>query len=550
MSEKKIGHKRKGPEKTHRVEMPVYTGTYMGTRQGFGFVRVEELDDDIFVPERYTGDAMNGDIVKVVVVKQRASGRHKSEGEVDRVMKRAVTTVVGTFDKHGKTTFVIPDDSKLPDFYVPKGRTHGAKDGQKVQLEITSYPTEGRSPEGTVTKVLGFLHEPGVDVESVIRGMELSVEYPEDVIRQAKKLPNSVSRSDRRGRKDFRDLLTVTIDGEDTKDFDDAITLSRTKDGYELGVHIADVSHYVTPGSPLDREARDRGTSVYLADRVIPMLPKKLSNGICSLNEGEDRLTLSCVMQIDERGEVKSHEIVESVINVNERMTYHDVAALIDLAQKGGATTGAASDSTKSGLSSGKMKRRGKDLPEVNLHHVKKYVKEQGGEAAELFSRYKKRIPWYLLMEELAGKMRRRREKHGSIDFDMPECKIELDPSGRPVDIHPYDRNIATRIIEEFMLAANRTVAEEAYWLDIPFVYRCHDEPEREKIRDLARVTSYFGHTLKIGQDKIHPKVIRSLMDAIKDTPEESFLTQLTLRAMMRAEYRTSNDGHFGLAAK
>ncbi|MEE3468211.1 MAG: RNB domain-containing ribonuclease [Eubacterium sp.] len=514
----------------NRIEMPVYTGTYMGTKQGFGFVRVEELDEDIFIPERYTGDAMNGDIVRVIVVKQRANGRHKSEGEVDRVMKRAVTTIVGTFDKHGKTTFVIPDDTKLPDFYIPKGKTHGAKDGQKVQVEITSYPSEGRSPEGTVTKVLGYLDEPGVDVESVIRGMELPVEYPEDVLRQAKKLPNSVSRSERKGRRDFRGLMTVTIDGDDTKDFDDAITLVRTKDGYELGVHIADVSHYVTAGSPLDREARNRGTSVYLADRVIPMLPKKLSNGICSLNEGEDRLTLSCVMQLDERGEVKSHEIVESVIKVNERMTYHNVAALIDMAHK--------------------AKKPSKNPDDLSLNHVKKVAKAEGGEAAELFAQYKKSIPWYLLMEELAGKMRRRREKHGSIDFDMPECKMELDPSGRPVDICPYDRNIATRIIEEFMLAANRTVAEEAYWLELPFVYRCHDEPEREKIRDLARVTSYFGHTLKVGQDKIHPKVIRSLMDAIKDTPEESFLTQLTLRAMMRAEYRTSNDGHFGLAAK
>ncbi len=534
----------------NRVELPVYTGTYMGTKQGFGFVRVEELDEDIFIPERYTGDAMNGDVVKVVVVKQRPNGRHKSEGEIDRVVKRAVTTIVGTFDKHGKTTFVIPDDVKLPDFYIPKGKTHGAKDGQKVQVEITAYPSEGKSPEGAVTKVLGYLNEPGVDVESVIRGMELPVEYPEDVIRQAKKLPNSVARSDRKGRSDYRVLMTVTIDGEDTKDFDDAITLSRTKDGYELGVHIADVSHYVTAGSPLDRDARNRGTSIYLADRVIPMLPKKLSNGICSLNEGEDRLTLSCVMQIDERGEVKSHEIVESVINVNERMTYHDVAALIDMAHKA-ESSGAKEAATKSGLlKKGKQKKQDRDPIDISLHHIKKIAKAEGGETSELFQRYKKSIPWYLLMEELADKMRRRREKHGSIDFDLPECKMELDPTGRPVDIHPYDRNIATRIIEEFMLAANRTVAEEAYWLELPFVFRCHDEPEREKIRDLARVTSYFGHTLKVGQDKIHPKVIRSLMDAIKNTPEESFLTQLTLRAMMRAEYRTSNDGHFGLAAK
>ena len=538
------GKKPHGNRAAHnnRVELPVYAGTYMGTKQGFGFVRVEEEDEDIFVPERYTGGAMNGDTVRVVVTKQRSGGRHKSEGEVDRVIKRAVTSFVGTFEKNGKTTFVLPDDSKLPDFYIPKGKTHGAKDGQKVQVEITAYATPGRSPEGTVTKVLGYLSEPGVDVESVIRGMELPVDYPEDVIRQAKKLPSSVSRADRKGRKDFRDLVTVTIDGDDTKDFDDAITLSVTKDGYELGVHIADVSHYVTAGSPLDREARDRGTSIYLADRVIPMLPKKLSNGICSLNEGEDRLTLSCVMKLDNRGEVVSHEICESVINVNERMTYHDVSELLRLAHR--------AEIWKENKLRQKLKKKEKKEQDIPLNQIKKIAKTEGEDALELFGKYRKRISWYLLMEELAAKMRRRREKAGSIDFDLPECKIELDPSGRPVDIHPYDRNIATRIIEEFMLAANRTVAEEAYWLELPFIYRCHDEPERDKIKDLARVTSYFGHTMKIGQDKIHPKIIRSLMDKIKNTPEESFLTQLTLRAMMRAEYRTSCDGHFGLAAR
>ncbi len=514
--------------KSNRIELPVFTGVYMGTKQGFGFVRIDEDKEDIFIPERRTRGAMNGDVVKVIVTRQRTSGRHKSEGEIDRVLKRAVTGFVGTFQKNGKTTFVLPDDSKLPDFYIPKGHTHGAKDGQKVQVTITEYASEGKSPEGAVIKVLGYLDEPGVDVESVIRGMEIATEYPEDVIRQAKKLPSSVSRVERKGRTDFRNLVTVTIDGDDTKDFDDAITLSADGDGYLLGVHIADVSHYVTPGSPLDKEARSRGTSIYLADRVIPMLPKELSNGICSLNEGEDRLTLSCVMKIDKNGKVVSHEITESVINVNERMTYHDVSELLKIAQNAGLTS-----------------EHG-----VHTRHIKKAAKELGDEAVLLYTKYKKRIAWYVLMDELAAKMRKRREKKGSIDFDLPECKIDLDAAGRPLDIYPYDRNIATKIIEEFMLAANRTVAEEAYWLELPFIYRCHDEPEREKIKDLSRVTAYFGHHMKIGQDKIHPKVIRSLMDEIKGEPEESFLTQLALRAMMRAEYRVTNDGHFGLAAK
>ncbi|MBO4396456.1 MAG: RNB domain-containing ribonuclease [Eubacterium sp.] len=549
-----------------KVEYPVYIGTYMGTKQGFGFVRVDDLDEDIFVSERRTGSAMNGDTVRVVVIKQRENGRHKSEGEIDRVLKRALTSIVGTFQKNGKTTFVLPDDTKLPDFYIPKGMTQGAKNGQKVQVEITAYPEEGKSPEGAVTRVLGYLTEPGVDVESVISGMELPTDFPIDVAKEARRLPSSVSRADRKGRRDFRDLVTVTIDGDDTKDFDDAITLSRTKTGYELGVHIADVSHYVTEDSLLDREALKRGTSIYLADRVIPMLPRKLSNGICSLNEGEDRLTLSCVMQLNEHGKVVSHEIVESVINVNERMTYHDVAALIEMAHGTGSyrdsslNPGAINESDGTELAgfdnarSDKKNRTGEKqkskLIEISLHQIKKAAKSSGGESLELFNRYKKRIPWYLLMEEVAGKLNRRRIKHGSIDFDLPECKIDLDASGRPTDIYPYDRNIATRIIEEFMLAANRTVAEEAYWLELPFVYRCHDEPDREKIKDLSRVTAFFGHSMKIGQGEIHPKTIRSMLDSIKDTPEESFLTQLTLRAMMRAEYRTSCDGHFGLAAK
>lgn len=524
------------PREKAWVELPVCTGTYMGTKQGFGFVRIEGEDElppehdggDIFIPERKTGGALNGDTVRVIITRMRSGGRHRSEGEIDRVVHRAIRSFVGTFQKNGKTTFVLPDDGKLPDFYIPKGKTSGARDGQKVQVEITAYGVPGKSPEGTVTRVLGYLTEPGVDVLSVIRGMELPTAFEDDVKRQAKKLPASVSRADRRERADYRDRVTVTIDGEDTKDFDDAITLAKNKDGYELGVHIADVSHYVREGTPLDREARDRGTSVYLTDRVIPMLPEKLSNGICSLNEGEDRLTLSCVMQLNENGKVISHEIVESVIRVDERMTYHDVSEILKLAKEAGMSAD-----------------RG-----VPARHLKKKAKEHGEEWISLYGRYKKRIAWYLLMEELADKMRKRRIKNGSIDFDLPECKIDLDPSGRPLDVRPYDRNVATRIIEEFMLAANRTVAEEAYWLELPFIYRCHDEPEREKIKDLSRITSYFGYTMKIGNEQVHPKVIRSMLDAIRDTPEEAFLTRLTLRAMMRAEYRTACDGHFGLAAK
>ena len=535
--------KRKQVPKSVHAEQVVVTGEFMGTKQGFGFVRYDEDEEDIFIPERYTLGAMNGDTVRVRLRHMRSGGRHKSEGEVEKVLVRNVKSLVGSFQKNGKTTFVLPDDKKLPDIYIPKGHTRGAKDGQKVFVDIMTYSDGEKSPEGAVTRVLGYLNEPGVDVESVIAGMELPVKFKADTRKNAAMLPSSVSRADRRGRKDYRDLTTVTIDGDDTKDFDDAITLSRIRGGYELGVHIADVSHYVKEGSPLDREAYERGTSIYLADRVIPMLPEKLSNGICSLNEGEDRLTLSCVMKINDRGEIISHEINEGVIRVNERMTYHNVAKLLELAHE-------ACDMEESSSGGEKTKKKRKIEADISLHTVKKAAKASGEEATSLFNKYKKLIPWFMLMEELSDKMKKLREKHGSIEFNLPECQIKLDKYGKPIDIRLYDRNKATLIIEEFMLAANRTVAEEAYWLDLPFVYRCHDEPEREKIKELFGITARFGHTMKLSGGDIHPKTISTLMKDIQGTEEEDYLTRLTLRAMMRAEYRMTCDGHFGLAEK
>ncbi len=476
-----------------------YTGSFMATTKGFGFVRVDELDDDIFVPERRQAGAMDGDTVRVVLTKNKKKNK-AYEGEIEKVIIRNTTTLVGTFDKSSKFTFVIPDNQKLSDIYIPKGKTSGAKNGQKVKVKITSYAKPGKSAEGIVTKVFGYMDEPGVDLISVINGMELPTGFSDEVKRSLKKIPDKVSKKERKGRLDLRKLFTVTIDGEDTKDYDDAITLSKEKNGYLLGVHIADVTHYVKKATPLDEEAFERGTSVYLPGKVIPMLPKKLSNGICSLNEGEDRLTLSCIMSFDEEGHLISHEIAESVIRVNKRMTYTKVSEIIS--------------------------------------------------RAEGRKRIKKRESFYVLMNELAHKLRRIRKDKGSIDFDLPECKIELDAGGKPIDIHPYDRNEATKIIEEFMLAANRTVAEEAYWLELPFVYRCHDKPDSEKIKDLARVTSFFGHTMKLGNDRVHPGEISRMLEAIEGEPYESFVTTLTLRSMQRAEYRPHCDGHFGLAEK
>ena len=354
-----------------------------------------------------------------------------------------------------------------------------------------------------MTQILGRPSDPGVDIMSIVKGFGLPDSFSDEVMAQVAKIPLVVEPSEIGGRVDLRNQDTVTIDGEDAKDLDDAITLNKTAEGeYELGVHIADVSHYVTEHSPLDKEALNRGTSVYLVDRVIPMLPFALSNGICSLNAGVDRLALSCMMTIDKKGQVKSHRIAETVIRVNERMSYTDVNDIV-------------------------------------TNHKK-----------ETCERYEKLVPMFEAMKELALILRKKRKKKGSIDFDFPECKIKLDDKGHPIAIEPYDRNIATKIIEEFMLAANQVVAEEYFWMDIPFLYRTHEYPDAEKIQDLARMTAGFGHHIKLSQGEIHPREIQKLIEEIEGTKEEAFLSRLTLRAMKRAQYTTVNTGHFGLATQ
>ena len=468
------------------VGMPeenIVVGEFMATQKGFGFVRVEGQKEDIFIPEPYCNHAFHGDLVKVLLKKSAGMSGRRPEGEVIQIVKRAIHTVVGTFQRQGKITFVLPDSLKWnQDSYIPKG---------------------AKSPEGYVTQILGRPSDPGVDIMSIVKGFGLPDSFSDEVMAQVAKIPLVVEPSEIGGRVDLRNQDTVTIDGEDAKDLDDAITLNKTAEGeYELGVHIADVSHYVTEHSPLDKEALDRGTSVYLVDRVIPMLPFALSNGICSLNAGVDRLALSCMMTIDKKGQVKSHRIAETVIRVNERMSYTDVNDIV-------------------------------------TNHKK-----------ETCERYEKLVPMFESMKELALILRKKRKKKGSIDFDFPECKIKLDDKGHPIAIEPYDRNIATKIIEEFMLAANQVVAEEYFWMDIPFLYRTHEYPDAEKIQDLARMTAGFGHHIKLSQGEIHPWEIQKLIEEIEGTKEEAFLSRLTLRAMKRAQYTTVNTGHFGLATQ
>lgn len=479
-----------------------YTGTFMGSTRGFGFVRVSDMTEDIFISEEETLGALHGDTVSIRIIR-KASGTKRSEGQVVRIISRANDTVIGTYDKNKKFGFVIPDNSKIAkDIFVRNENSMNAVTGHKVVVKIENYGTDNKNPEGRIVEILGHIDDPKTDVLTVLKAYNIPVEFPEEVSKQLAGVPESVSPEEISGRKDMRNVPTVTIDGEDAKDLDDAITISKSDGIYHLGVHIADVSHYVQENSPLDKEALRRGTSVYLVDRVVPMLPHQLSNGICSLNEGCDRLALSCLMDIDEKGNVIGHEIAETVICVDHRMTYTAVDAIITA-------------------------------------HDEKTTEQ-----------YRDFVPFFELMKEAADILRSKRRKRGGIDFDFPESKIILDEKGFPVDVHPYDRNAATKIIEDFMLIANETIAEDFFWQELPFLYRTHETPDMEKIQKLMAIISNFGYYMKVGRGEIHPKEFQKLLGKIEDTPEEALISRLALRSMKQARYTTENTGHFGLAVK
>ncbi len=479
----------------------VKIGTFSGTQRGFGFVIMEGDEEDIFIPGDATNGALHGDKV-MVVIKEEKTGRRK-EGAVVNIIERGKNEVVGTFEKSKNFGFVVPDNQKFGrDIFIPKELTKGAVNGHKVVVKITNYGDASSSPEGKVIEILGHVNDPGVDIMSVIKAYDLPIEFPQEVMRSLDKVPDEIDPEETKSRMDIRHLQTVTIDGEDAKDLDDAITLTKEGGIYHLGVHIADVTHYVLEGAALDKEALKRGTSVYLVDRVIPMLPHKLSNGICSLNPGVDRLALSCFMDIDEKGTVIDHKIAETVIKSDRRMTYTNVAKIIENSDE------------------------------------------------EVRKEYEELVPMFHLMQELAGILKERRHKRGAINFDFPESKIIVDKKGKPVEIKPYERNKATKIIEEFMLIANETVAEDFFWQEIPFVYRTHENPDEEKIRKLAIFINNFGYSIKVGQEEIHPKELQKLLVKIEDTPEEALISRLTLRSMKQAKYTVTNTGHFGLSAK
>lgn len=499
LKESRISISSKG--KYMKPDANIVTGIFISNARGFGFVEIEGRDEDLFVPEDNVNGAYHNDTVQARILPGQRGKRQ--EAEIIRIVNRGTSQVVGTFQKSKNFGFVIPDNMKLSsDIFVPLERSKGAVDGHKVVVELTDYGNDRRKPEGKVIEILGHVNDPGVDILSMVRNFGLPMEFDEKVMNQAERVASEVSEADMQGREDLRDVVMVTIDGEDAKDLDDAVSVSKEGNEYVLGVHIADVTNYVQENSALDREALKRATSVYLVDRVIPMLPHRLSNGICSLNAGVDRLALSCIMRVNPKGEVVDYRIVESVICVDQRMSYTS---------------------------------------------VKKILEDKDEEEC---AKYEALVPMFQMMEELAGILRAKRKKRGSIDFDFPETKIILDKEGHPLEIKPYERNTATKIIEDFMLLANETVAQHFYWLELPFVYRIHDNPDPEKIQQLGVFISNFGYGIKTTQEEVHPKEIQKLLGKIEGTAEEALISRLALRSMKQAKYSIECIGHFGLACQ
>ena len=485
-------------------DLQMATGTFIGHARGFGFVTPDAGGEDIFIPASETMGAMQKDRVLYKVLHKAEKGK-KADGVIVRILERGQQRIVGTFEAGSKGYgFVVADDKKIAkDIFISRENTKGAVTGHKVVVEITDYGEDRRNPEGKVIEILGHINDPGVDILSVIRRYELAVEFPEEVYAEIEHLGTEVAEADKKGREDLRDLLTITIDGADAKDLDDAVSLKRLGNGnFELGVHIADVSHYVRENTALDKEAYARGTSVYLVDRVIPMLPHKLSNGICSLNPHVDRLALSCLMEVNGRGEVVSHRILESIINSDYRMTYTAVREIL----------------------------------------------EDGTPA--LLEQYAEILSMLEDMEELRQILGEKRRKRGSVNFDLPESKIILDENGKPIDIKPYEKSIATNMIEEFMLVCNETIAENSFWQEMPFMYRSHQEPDEDKLEKMEQFLRGFGYYLRKKDGEIHPRELQKVLQKAEETDEERIITRMVLRSMMQARYTAENGGHFGLAAK
>ncbi|MBB6450315.1 ribonuclease R [Geomicrobium halophilum] len=488
------------PEKMNLIK-----GTVQAHRKGFAFILPEDSnEDDVYVAPGDLAGAMNRDTV-FVRIQSRSGGNSgdRAEGTVIRILERGTTRVVGTFLDYERYAFVTPDDKRLyDDVFIPKGQENGAAEGHKVVVEITKYPEGRLGAEGIVVSILGHKNDPGTDILSIIHKHELPGEFPDEVQEQAAETSDEIRQEEIERRRDLRDETIVTIDGADAKDLDDAVTVKRLDNGnYRLGVHIADVSYYVEEGSSIDIEAAERGTSTYLVDRVIPMIPHRLSNGICSLNPKVDRLTLSCEMEVSPEGDVVDHEIFESVIRTNARMTYTE---------------------------------------------VKEILEDQNEETRE---RYQSLVPLFEDMEALAAILRKKRFDRGAIDFDFKEAKVIMNEGGHPTDVRIMERSVAERLIEEFMLAANETIAEHFHWMKLPFIYRIHENPDEEKLQSFLEFITSFGYVVKGRGEAIHPGALQDILKAVEGEGEETVISTVMLRSMQQAKYDPSNVGHFGLAA-
>lgn len=480
-----------------------YEGYYRKNQKGFGFVRIEDREDEIYISKENSLNALNGDHVLIEIIDEENKIK-SAEGKVVRILKHEKDTFVGTFQYNKNFGFVIPDDKNFgTDIFISKKNFGKARNNHKVLVKIIKYPERGKKAEGKIIEVLGNVNEAGVDMLSIIKEHNLPARFPEKVVEEAKKCGDKVSEKDIENRRDFRNKNIFTIDGEDAKDLDDAVRVEKLENGnYKLEVHIADVSNYVKENSLLDSEALIRGTSIYMLGRVIPMLPRELSNGICSLNQGEDRLTLSCIMEIDKNGNVISSDVCKGVICVTKRMSYKDVQKILDENDK------------------------------------------------EILEKYKPYIEDFKLMEELAHILKQRRLENGYLNLDLPETKIELDIDGKVVNIGKYETTFANEIIEHFMLTANETIAEKFYWLQAPFIYRVHEEPDLEKVKELNKFLFNYGLKIKASKDNIYPKEFAKVLDEIKGKEEERVISTLILRTLKLAKYDYENKGHFGIASK
>ena len=478
-------------------------GIYRKNQKGFGFVKIEEREDEIYIAKKNSINALNGDKVLIKIIEEKTDSK-KAEGRIIKVLEREKDTVVGTFQYSRSFGFVVPDDKNFgTDIFISKKNFGKARNNQKVLVKITKYPKKGKNAEGKIVEILGRIDEAGVDMLSLIKEHNLPDEFPEPVLEEAKRCGNKVDKKDIPNRVDKRNEIIFTIDGEDAKDLDDAVRVIKLDNGnYKLDVHIADVSYYVRENSLLDKEALIRGTSIYMLGRVIPMLPRELSNGICSLNAGEDRFTLSCSMEINPKGKVVSSEVYKGIINVTERMNYHDVQKIID------------------------------------------------GTDKKVLKKYEPYIQNFKDMEELAKILKARRIEEGYLNLDIPESQIDLDENGKVKNISKYETSFANEIIEQFMLSANETIAEKFYWLDAPFIYRVHEEPDLEKVQELNKFLFNFGLKIKANKDHIYPKEFAKVLEEIKGKEEEKVISNLILRTLKVARYEEENKGHFGIAGK